>query len=178
MKKVFILGILFIVQFTGCATSNTFQSLIHQLNKTDLRYVKSVRNKLAKSDSTSFLNIDIADTLFVLESYDAFWATLRGRIWDKTHVVSYVDSSINHKIRQRGFKITNKEYFNFSDFEINVVSHWDTSRIRREEKISGFGFDNATVCNAFRCYRKRRRWYIDKIGFNRFQDPEPQRSQR
>lgn len=86
-----------------------------------------LRISLYDSGKLNFINTKV-DTIFLLESYDIQSASYQGRIWNTKGFIQYEYDKRN------GFQFdSNKKLF--TDLTIELVQKWDTSAIRKEEKL-------------------------------------------
>ena len=121
-------------------------------------YEKDARMKIYLQDSASFLKGKI-DTVFLLEGYNIETATFYETIWNKWSSVSCSYYKGNIALRKQPL---------FTNYQIQLITHWDTSVIRREEKANGNWFDNNMQISGLRCYKKGKTWHIDEIFFKDF----------
>lgn len=160
--KIFI--VCFITLVFGCARKVPFLILsekIESFGKKRNKYKIDARFKLYQTDSAYFLHEKI-DTLFILEGHNFETASYYGLIWDKKNKISYNYFLKNlQPVQER-----------VSDYQIKLITNWDTTNIRKEEKINGNWFDNYTLMTGYRCVRQGNDWQIDKIYFKDFFDPK------
>jgi hypothetical protein len=122
-------------------------------------FKRDARMKAYLIDSLSFLKGNLKDTIYLLEGYNMETATFYGRIWNENHEVNYSYS--------RG-AFTLQEQSVFTDYQIKLVTNWDTVQIRKEEKTNGNWLDNNLLINGIRCYKSGNNWEIDEIYFKNF----------
>jgi hypothetical protein len=167
IKTTFLLAIFIL---SGCSSKMTFPLLSEKIYKKNgglndkstfklSSYKRDARMKAYLIDSSSFLKRTLKDTLYMLEGYNIETATFYGRIWNKKNEVSY--SYI------RGAFVLEK-YSVFTDYQIKLITNWDSVQIRKEEKINGNWLDNNLLINGIRCYQKGNSWGIDEISFKNF----------
>ncbi len=169
MKKVLI-STLFIIIVSGCSTKMTFPLLSKKIydknrginDKSTFKlssYKKDVRMKVFLLDSSTFLKEPLKDTLYILEGYNIETATFYERIWNRNHQISY--SYLKGTVTLQKQSI-------FTDYQVKLITNWDTVQIRKEERINGNWIDNNLLINSIRCYKVGSSWQIDEITFKNF----------
>jgi hypothetical protein len=163
--------LLLIIASIGCSPKATFLTISSKINKKNggandksIFHLNSHKNKARMKayalDTTSLLKGEI-DTLYFLEGYNLETATFYGTIWNKR-------KSINYSYFKENLSFLNRSMF--SDYQIKLVTAWDTSGIRQEEKVNGNWLDNNLQINATRTVKNRNDWKIDEIYFKDFFD--------
>jgi hypothetical protein len=122
-------------------------------------YQKDARMKAFLLDSAAFLKGTLKDTLYILEGYNIETGTFYEKIWNTNHQVSY-------SYLQGGVRLQQQSVF--SEYQIKLITDWDTAQIRKEEKNNGNWFDNNMLINGIRCYKAGSSWQIDEIAFKNF----------
>ncbi len=170
--KIFI--VCFITLVFGCARKVPFLILsekiyqiyggVHDKSTFKLSYhQKEARMKAYLLDSSSFLKENLKDTLYIMEGYNIETGRFYGKIWNKNHQLSFSHLKGSVTLSQKSV---------FSDYQVKLISNWDTVQIRKEEKINGNWFDNNTLMSGYRCFRQGNDWQIEKIYFRDFFDPK------
>jgi len=111
------------------------------------------------ADSTGFLRSNISDTLYILEAYHIENGIVHGRIWNHNNAISYSYGKDQKQMTKETV---------FSNYEVELISRWDTLQIRNEEKKTNEWLDNSLLLNGSRCYKKGDGWMIDMIYFKDF----------
>lgn len=124
--------------------------------------MRDARMKVYQNDSASFLKGKI-DTLYLMEGYNIETGTFYGTIWDKKNRISYNYYKANLVLQKQS---------TFTDYQVQLITRWDTATRKKEEKINGNWLDNNLQINALRCYKKGKDWQIDEIYFKNFYDPK------
>ena len=170
MKNLGLGMLLMITIVCGCSTDMNFALLSKKLyrkngdenDKSTFKlssYKKDARIKSFLLDSSDFLKKQLKDTLYILEGYNIETATLYERIWNANHQISYS--------YLRG-AVTPQKQSVFTDYQVKLITQWDTVQIRKEEKINGNWLDNNLLINGIRCYKFGGSWKIDVIAFKNF----------
>jgi hypothetical protein len=126
-------------------------------------YKRDARMKAYLIDSSSFLKGRLKDTIYLLEGYNIETAIFYGRIWNSSKAVNY---SYSKDV------LTLQTLPVFTDYQIKLITNWDTVQIRKEEKGNGNWLDNNLLINGIRCYKKGGTWQIDEIYFKNFFNPK------
>jgi hypothetical protein len=166
-----VLVLLGIISSFGCGPKITFPLLSEKIyakngginDKSTFKlssYEKDARMKAFLKDSTSFLRGKI-HTLYLLEGYNIETATFYGTIWDKKNSISYDYYKGNLSLQKQSV---------FTNYQITLITHWDTTTIRKEEKSNVNWLDNNLQINGLRCYKLDKDWHIDEIFFENFYD--------
>jgi hypothetical protein len=156
--------------FLGCSSKTTFPVLSEKIYKIKggvndkstfklSSYKRDARMKAYLMDSSSFLRGNLKDTLYILEAYNLETSMFYGRIWSENHAVNY-SYSIG--------VFTFKKQSVFTDYQIKIVTNWDTVQIRKEERDNGNWLDNDLLISAVRCSQKGGNWKIDEVYFRDF----------
>ena|ERR1700761_9182243 len=172
MRKINLIGMLLLISSIAYSQTADFLALSNKIytkngglsDKSNFKlndYKKDARMKVYKLSSSFFLKNKI-DTLYFLEGYNIETATFNGTIWNKNNSISYNYNkgklAIQHSV--------------FTDYQIQLITRWDTITIKKEEKINGNWLDNNLYINALRCYKKGKDWQIDEVYFKNFYDPK------
>jgi hypothetical protein len=122
-------------------------------------YKRDARMKAYLKDSSSFLKGNLKDTLYILEGYNIETAIFYGSIWNKENKVNYSYS--------KGIIALQHQQI-FTDYQIKLVTNWDTVQIKKEEIDNSNWLDNNLLINGIRCYKKGNAWKIDEFYFKNF----------
>jgi len=167
IKTAFLLAIII---FSGCSSKMTFPLLSERIYKKNgglndkstfklSSYDRDARMKAYLMDSTSFLKGNLKDTLYLLEGYNMEISTFYGKIWNRNHEINYSYSKGTITLQKQSV---------FTDYQVKLITNWDTVQIRKEEKDNGNWLDNNLLLNAFRCYKNGSNWKIDEVYFKDF----------
>jgi hypothetical protein len=170
MKNLIPLWCLSIFALSGCSSKMTFPLLSDKIyaknggvnDKSTFKlstYKRDARMKAYLTDSSSFLKGRLKDTIYLLEGYNIETAVFYGRIWNSSKAVNY-NYSKNILTLQKPSVFTN--------YQIKLITSWDTVQIRKEEKGNGNWLDNNLLINGIRCYKKGSNWKIEEIYFKNF----------
>lgn len=129
--KLLLFACIIICPFFSCSSQN-FLYLSKQIDKKcrlkpnpkvlnfhDLRKILYKDRKLDLFDKGS-------DTLYILESHSAQDGIYRSKIWNHNGNIEFVYS-------KSGFRFDEQQIF--TDYTIRLIQAWDTSTIRKEEKL-------------------------------------------
>lgn len=174
MKNLGLTALLLIIIACGCSTNMNFALLSEKIysksggenDKSTFKlnsYKKDARMKAFLLDSSGFLKKRLKDTLYILEGYNIETATLYERIWTTNHQVNY--SYLKGTVSPQKQSV-------FTDYQVKLLTQWDTVQIRKEEKINGNWLDNNLLINGIRCYKLGGAWKIDEIAFKNFFNPK------
>jgi hypothetical protein len=167
---IIIITLLIIITLSGCSSKMTFPLLsekIYKINggvndKSTFKLSSSKRDARMKAyltDSSSLLKVNLKDTLYILEGFNMEISTFYGRIWNENHEVNYSYSKGTIALQKQSV---------FTDYQIKLMTNWDTTQIRKEEKDNGNWLDNNLLINGIRCYKKGNNWKIDEVYFKDF----------
>jgi hypothetical protein len=173
MRKINLIATALLVSTIGRSQKISFPALSNKIytqnggpnDKSTFKlntYKRDARMKVYQLDSAFFLKGNI-DTLYLLEGYNLETATFYGTIWDKKNSISYSYFKGNLAVRKLSV---------FTDYQVQLITRWDTSTIKKEEKANGNWLDNNLQITALRCYKKGKDWQIDETYFKNFYDPK------
>nr|WP_294790773.1 hypothetical protein [uncultured Mucilaginibacter sp.] len=164
--------LLLIIGLIGCSPKASFLTISSKIYKKNggandkspfhlSSHKNKARMKAYALDTTSLLEGEI-DTLYFLEGYNLETATFYGTIWNKR-------KSINYSYFKENLSFLNRSIF--SDYQIKLVTDWDLSGIRHEEKVNGNWLDNNLQIGAIRTIKDGKKVKIDEIYFKDSFDP-------
>ncbi|RYX85782.1 hypothetical protein EON73_02835 [bacterium] len=173
MTKINLIVAALLISTIGCSQKVSFSTLSNKIyskngganDKSTFKlntYKRDARMKVYQIDSASFLKVKI-DTLYLIEGYNIETGTFYGTIWDKKNSISYNYFKANLALQKQS---------TFTDYQVQLITRWDTATIKKEEKANGNWLDNNLQINALRCYKKGKDWQIDEIYFKNFYDPK------
>lgn len=167
MKKVvrkLFLFIIFLFSFSlYCISQREFKRISSLIDKKENKSKKNkttfndVRLRIFKDCAPSFLKTDI-DTLYIIEKYSVEQGSFYGQIWNRHGNVAY--SYTKNKI-----SYTKNE---FSQYMRLLVSKWDTTQIRTEEKLYSISNDTYNIYAIYVTKNSKGIYNIKSICFNDF----------
>jgi hypothetical protein len=125
----------------------------------------NVRKKIFNKGFLSF--ISEKDTIFILSDYHIESSTHYGSIWTKNKSFHYSYNRFVNKnlINEIIIDKTNNERGNVI---FNLISKWDTTKIRYESNVNYNQLFPSHVVSAYRVYKPENKIIIDKIIFRPF----------
>ncbi|MDJ1496850.1 hypothetical protein QNI19_28200 [Cytophagaceae bacterium DM2B3-1] len=155
--------VLIFVCVTSCTkkTIKQFSCKIYNQKIIPAAFLKNsfyTHKQVSRQKQAEFLN-QKQDTLFILEGYDIQSAQITGSIWNKKGMINYRYSLGNVEILDKTI---------FSKSDIDLVSRFDTTEIRKREKIHGH-YLGAFYYKAIRGIYIKNKLRLDHFSFDEFE---------